>query len=258
MNRLAQFALILGTACFVANTPTQAQGLLDRGKDLMKGLTGGGSSSSPGTSSTSGAASSLSTGEIAGGLRDALRVGAERVVATLGKTDGFNKSPDVHIPLPSSLKTVQSVLGKVGMSGLADDLELKLNRAAEAAVPKAQGLFADAISKMTIDDARQILNGPKDAATQYFRSKMSQPLAAEMKPIVDGQLENVGAIATYDKMMSRYKTVPLVPDVKADLTDYVLGKATDGVFLYLGREEAAIRENPAARTTDLLKKVFGQ
>jgi hypothetical protein len=87
---------------------------------------------------------------------------------------------------------------------------------------------------------------------------MSQPLAAEMKPIVNDQLANVGAVATYDKMMGQYKTMPFAPDVKANLTDYVLGKSIDGVFLYLGREEAAIRQNPAARTTDLLKKVFGR
>lgn len=259
MKRLAQFVLILGTSCAVAAAPAaHAQGLLERGKDLMKGLGGGGSPSPSGAPSSGGAAAGLSSGEIAGGLRDALRVGAQRVVATLGKTDGFNKSPDVHIPLPGSLKTAQSMLQKVGMGKMGDDLELRLNRAAEAAVPKAQGLFADAISKMTIDDARNILNGSKDSATQYFRSKMSTPLAAEMKPIVNDQLAQVGAVAAYDKMIGQYKTMPFVPDAKANLTDYVLGKSIDGVFLYLGREEAAIRDNPAARTTDLLKKVFGR
>lgn len=252
MKRLANFALAATIACAaLAVMPARSQGFLDRGKDIMKGLGGGESSPAAG-------ASSLTTGEIAGGLRDALRVGSERVVGTLGRDDGFNKSPDVHIPLPGSLKTVQSVLGKVGMGGLADDLELRLNRAAEAAVPKAKGLFADAIAQMTIDDAQKILNGPKDSATQYFRSKMSAPLANEMKPIVNDQLANVGAIASYDKMIGQYKTVPFVPDAKANLTDYVLGKAIDGVFLYLGREEAAIRDDPAKRTTELLQKVFAR
>ena len=213
---------------------------------MLKGL-GSGSSEESG----------LSAGDIAGGLRDALRVGSERVVESLGRMDGFNNTPDVHIPLPGSLKTVQSSLAKVGMSDLADDLELRLNRAAEAAVPKAKGLFADAIAQMTIDDARKILDGPKDAATQYFRSKMSRPLAADMTPIVDAQLADVGAVAAYDKMIGQYKSLPFVPDAKADLTAYVLEKAVDGVFLYLGREEAAIRENPAKRTTALLQKVFG-
>lgn len=231
-------------------TPAGAQSFLDRGKDMLNSLGGG--------TAPTGGGTSLASGEVADGLREALRVGAERVVGTLGKTDGFNKASDVHIPLPDSLKKVQSLLAKVGQSGLADDLELRLNRAAETAVPKAQALFGDAISKMTIDDAKAILDGPKDSATQYFRGKMSAPLAAEMKPIVDTQLADVGAIAAYDKMMGQYKTLPFVPDVKADLTNHVLTKAVDGVFLYLGREEAAIRENPAARTTDLLKKVFSK
>lgn len=241
-------AALLG-AILVA-MPAHSQGFLDRGKNLLKGL-GDGSSSTPGISG-------LTAGEMAGGLRDALRVGSERVVGTLGRPDGFNKASDVHIPLPGSLKTVQSVLSKVGMGSLGDDLELRLNRAAEAAVPKAKTLFADAIAKMSIDDAKKILTGPKDSATAYFRSKMSGPLAADMKPIVNTQLANVGAIASYDKMIGQYKTVPFVPDAKANLTDYVLEKAIGGVFLYLGREEAAIRENPAKRTTALLQKVFSR
>lgn len=239
----------LFTVAVLAAGPAGAQSFLDRGKDLMKGM---------GPGATTPGAGALSTGEIGAGLKEALRVGAERVVTTLGKADGFNKTPDVHIPLPGSLKPVQGALSKVGMSGLADDLELRLNRAAEAAVPKAQKLFGDAISQMTIDDAKQILDGPKDAATQYFRGKMAAPLAADMKPIVDEQLSQAGAIAAYDKMIGQYKTIPFVPDAKADLTGHVLSKAVDGVFLYLGREEAAIRDNPAKRTTDLLQKVFAR
>jgi Protein of unknown function (DUF4197) len=218
--------------------------------DLLKKLGIGSSSTTD--------ASKLTTAEISGGLRDALRVGSERVVGILGQKDGFNKAPDVHIPLPGSLKKAQKMLAKVGKSKLADDLELRLNRAAEAAVPKAKSLFADAITQMTIDDAKKILTGPKDSATQYFREKMSGQLATDMTPIVNDQLASVGAIASYDKMMGQYKDIPFVPDIKADLTNYVVGKAIDGVFLYLGREEAAIRDNPAKRTTELLQKVFGR
>lgn len=242
----AATVLLAGVAAF--GTPAGAQSFLDKGKDLLKGL---GGSSESGTGA-------LSTTDIAAGLKEALRVGSERVVGTLGAADGFNKSPDVHIPLPGSLHKVQSALSKVGMSSLADDVELRLNRAAEAAVPKAKSLFVDAISAMTVDDAKGILNGPKDSATQYFRAKMSAPLAADMKPIVDTQLSEVGAIAAYDKMIGQYKSLPFVPDVKSDLTGHVLTKAIDGVFLYLGREEAAIRENPAKRTTELLQKVFAK
>ncbi len=202
-------------------------------------------------------AASLGDAEIAAGLKEALRLGSERVIGTLGRVDGFNKSPDVHIPLPGPLQTARKVLDAVGAGYLADDLELRLNRAAEQAVPKAQGLFADAIAQMTLEDARAIYNGPRDSATQYFRSKMSTPLVAAMRPIVDGELAQVGAIQSYEQMIGQYRALPFVPDVKANLTDYVLGKAVDGVFLYLGREEAAIRDNPAARTTTLLKRVFG-
>ena len=245
-SKSAVMAAVLGLALLAG--PAQGQGFFDRGKELLQGL--GGSAPSPGLSA-------LTSDEIIGGLRDALRIGSERVVGTLGRADGFNGASDVHIPLPDTLKSVQSVLAKVGMSDLADDLELRLNRAAEAAVPKAQKLFYDAITGMTIEDAKGILDGPKDSATQYFRGKMASPLAADMKPIVNGQLAEVGAVAAYDDMIGQYKSIPFVPDAKADLTDYVLEKAIDGVFLYLGREEAAIRENPAKRTTELLQKVFG-
>ncbi len=248
MRKDAKAIMAVAAALFLLPAAaTQAQDALGKGKDLLKGLAGG---------KSTGASSTLSSGELSGGLRDALRVGSERVVGTLGKTDGFNKSTDVHIPLPGSLKTAQSLLGKVGMGGLGDDLEMKLNRAAEAAVPQAKTLFSDAITTMSVDDAAKIVNGPKDAATQYFRQKMSAPLAAGMKPIVDGQLANVGAVAALDKMMGQYKTLPMAPKVQANLTDYVVEKAIDGVFVYLAREEAAIRENPAKRTTELLQKVF--
>lgn len=244
------FLALLGVVVFVGGANAQGGFMdqLNKGRDLLRERGGSGP----------GAGASLGDAEIGKGLREALRVGSERVVATLGRTDGFNKTADLHIPLPGSLQSVQKALGRVGMSGIADDLELRLNRAAETAVPKAKTLFFDAIEKMTLEDVRAIYNGPKDAATQYFRGKMSTPLADEMRPIVDSQLAEVGAIQTYDRMMGEYRRLPFMPDAKADLTGYVLGKAIDGVFLYLGREEAAIRENPAKRTTELLQTVFGR
>lgn len=225
------------------------EGLLDQGKSLL-----GNMGKSDGGSSVSG----LSTGEIGLGLKEALTVGTQRVVGTLGRKDGFNGSKDVHIPLPGTLGTVQKTLDKFGMGSLTDDLETRLNRAAEAAVPRTQRLFTDAIQQMTIDDVTKIYNGPQDSATQYFRGKMSKPLAASMKPVVDQELASAGAIEAYDRVMGEYQKMPFMPDVKADLTEYVLEKAMDGIFLYLGREEAAIRQNPAKRSTELLRKVFGQ
>ena len=218
---------------------------LDKGKDVLK-IYGGSSEQS-----------AITVEEIGAGLKDALRVGSETVVAQLGRVDGFNIDPAVHIPLPKQLDTVKSVLDKVGMSSLLKDLELKLNRAAEVATPKAKKLFSQAITEMSFDDVKKIYEGPEDAATQYFRSKMSPSLAKEMEPVVNNSLSEVGAVQAYDNVMKEYRSVPFVPDVKADLTDYVIEKGMDGIFYYMAKEEAAIRANPAKRTTDLLKRVFG-
>jgi len=199
---------------------------------------------------------SLTTGEIGAGLKEALRVGTSTVVARLGRADGFNADPAVHIPLPKSLETVESVLGKVGMSSMLDDLELRLNRAAEAATPKAKELFIKSIQEMTLEDVNAIYKGPNDAATRYFQKKMSPSLADEMAPIVEKELSETGAVQAYDNVMKRYEAFPFVPDVKADLTGYVVDKGMAGIFHYLAQEEAAIRQNPAKQTTDLLKRVF--
>ena len=108
-----------------------------------------------------------------------------------------------------------------------------------------------------MDDVKRIYDGPKDAATQYFKGKMTGPLADSMRPVVDSSLSEVGAVKAYDAMIGQYKSMPFVPDVKANLTSHVLDKALGALFLFLGREEAAIRENPTKRTTELLQKVFG-
>ena len=237
-------------AALLLASPGQAQfsDLLKKGQDML----GGDKSSGAGS-----AASNLSTGEITQGLKEALRVGSDRVVTQVGATDGYNGDKAIHLPLPDSLQSVQSALRTAGMSSMLDDLELRLNRAAEAAAPKAKALFVDAISQMTVDDARKIYDGPKDAATRYFQGKMSKPLAKEMSPVVSESLSEVGAIQSYDRVMGQYKSIPFVPDAKADLTEYVVEKGMDGIFYYLAKEEAAIRTNPVKRTTAVLQKVFG-
>ena len=221
-------------------------GWLESGKSLLNGLLGSKSTSE------------LSLDDIGAGLKEALRVGTGRVVGQLRKKDGFNKDPAIHIPLPEKLDRVKSALDRVGMGGTLDDLELKLNRAAEAATPRAKKIFWDTISQMTLDDVKGIYNGPDDAATRYLQSKMSAPLKKEMQPVVYKSMSQVGAIKSYDNVMAKYKSIPFVPDVKADLTEHVLDKALDGIFFYLAKEEAAIRKDPAKRTTELLKKVFGK
>lgn len=207
--------------------------------------------------SGSGASGGLSEIEIGKGLREALRIGSGNVVNNLGKADGFNGIADVHIPLPGTLGKVQQALQLVCKSGLTDDLELRMNRAAEAAVPKAKYAFFEAIDTMTIDDAQKILSGPKDSATRYFESKMTPRLMDDFTPIVNDELAASGAAKAYENTMGEYAKLPFVPDAKANLSSYVVEKALDGVFLYLSREEAAIRDNPAARSTELLQKVFG-
>jgi len=237
--------LVLGLVLTVPPPAAAQLDFLGKAKDALGTLQGGEESAV------------LSDAEIGKGLREALRVGTQRVVRQVGARDGYNTDPDIHIPLPGTLKRVQSALRGVGMADLADDLELRLNRAAEAAAPEAKSLFLQAIGDMTLDDVRRIYDGPDDAATSYFQQKMSPPLAERMTPVVDRSLADVGAVAAYDKMMGRYEAIPFVPDVKADLTRYVVDKAMDGIFHYVAIEEAAIRNNPAARTTALLQRVFG-
>jgi len=218
-----------------------------KGQDLMKDLGG-----------ETAAGSALSTGDMTAGLREALRVGTENVVGQLGQLDGFNGDPAIHIPLPESFEQVRSTLRSFGMSDSLDDLELRLNRAAEEATPRAKALFWEAIQDMSLDDAQGIFEGPDDAATRYFEGSMSPQLASEMRPIVDRTLAQVGAIRVYEQVMGQYRSVPFVPDVKADLSQHVVDRGMAGIFHYLALEEAAIRQDPARRTTELLKRVFGR
>jgi hypothetical protein len=238
-------SVIVVFSCAAGKAAGQVE-LFKKGQDLLRGF---------GENETGG--EQLSNAEIGAGLKEALRVGTANVVGQLGQIDGFNADPAIHIPLPEDFKTVQSTLNQLGMSSVLDDLELRLNRAAEVATPKAKELFWQSITEMTLEDAQAIYTGPDDAATRYFQAKMSRPLAAAMRPIVDASLAEVGAVAAYDNVMGQYNAVPFVPDVKADLTNHVLDKGVDGIFHYLALEEAAIRQDPVKQTTDLLKLVFG-
>ncbi|MCG8618253.1 MAG: DUF4197 domain-containing protein [Desulfobacterales bacterium] len=227
---------------------------LNQGTKLLDSLNSG--SSNGGGNNAIGSVAGLSTADITAGLKQALEKGAVAVVNQLSTQNGFNLDKNIHIPLPDSLASVKSLLTSAGFGGLADDVELKLNRAAEAATPKAKALFLDAITQMSFEDAKSILNGADDAATQYFKEKMSPGLAAAMKPVVDNTLAQVGAVQAYDAMIGQYKSLPFVPDVKANLTTHAVQKAMDGIFYYLAQEEKAIRQDPAKRTTELLQKVF--
>lgn len=232
-------------------TSNAMAGLLDDAKKMINNL----------PQATSGSNSQSLTGilgndEIIEGLKEALRVGSEKVVAQVGKTDGYLNDQDIHIPLPDNMSIVHDALNKIGFGHLTADLETRLNRAAEKAAPEAKDVFWQSISEMTLDDAKKILDGHDTAATDYFRRHMTPLLVERFTPIINASLAEVGAVQAYDQVMGRYGALPFVPDVKADLTAYAVEKALEGLFYYIAREEAAIRSDPAARTTDILKKVF--
>ena len=199
----------------------------------------------------------LTQQEISAGLKQALEVGTNNVVVQIGKRNGFYRDSSIHIPLPDSMAKVQRTLKKVGLSSSLDELELSLNRAAEQAVPKAKKLFWQAIRDMSWDDVMKIYQGPDDAATRYFQKKMTPALTREMYPVVQKTLASAGVIKSYDRVMKEYYAIPYVPNVKADLGEYAIEKTLDGMFYYLAKEEAAIRNEPVKRTTELLKRVFG-
>lgn len=224
----------------------------ETGRQLLEGATGSSSEATPA------ALNGLSVEEIASGLKEALKVGTGNVVSQLGTADGFLADEKIHIPLPAQIQQAKGLLESVGMGATLVELETKLNRAAEAATPKAKALFLDAIGEMTIEDAKKIYNGEQDAATRYFQEKMSGPLGEEMRPVIADSLSQVGAVQLYDSIAGQYKTLPFVPDLKTNLTDYTIAKGMDGIFYYLAQEEAAIRQDPAKQTTALLKKLFGQ
>jgi len=211
-------------------SPALASDWMQQANDMM-GSFGSGSKKTASPAST--AAPALSSSDMIAGLKDALRVGSERVVNKLGKADGFNADPAIHIPLPDQLKQVKSALASIGMGSLTDDLELKLNRAAEAATPKAKRIFGNAIRNMNLTDAKKILTGPKDAATQYSKGKMSAPLAREMRPVIEKAMTKVGAVNAYDAVVKKYQSLPFMPDVKANLTQYVIDGGLAGIFHYM-------------------------
>ena len=257
-------------ALLIPTSEPFAQGnLLEQGRGLL-----GGSSSGGGSSRT---ASGLSNQQADSGLREALRVASQRTVSRLGRADGFLKDPAVRIPLPSYLASARDVMAKAGMSGMLDDLETRMNRAAEAAAPKAADIFAKAIASMSVSDARGIVSGPQDAATQYFKRTTSGPLTDAFRPIVEQSLSQAGATKAFQQVSQSLSSsvggaggglggLAGMAGVGGsggapqgfDLTSYTTERALAGLFHYIGQEEAAIRTNPAARSTDLLKQVFGR
>ena len=199
----------------------------------------------------------LTQAEIDAGLREALTVGTNAVATQLRKTNGYFGDPRVRIPLPKTYRDIQSNLARVGASGPLDDLELRMNRAAEAAVPEARTLILGAVKSITINDALQILNGGDTAATDYLRSRTETQLRQSFTPYVRQTLSQSGAFTSMEQVAGQYGFGGVTGSLQNDLTQHAVGLGLDGIFLYVAEEEKKIRENPLARTSEILRRVFG-
>ncbi|MDB5230737.1 MAG: hypothetical protein JWN76_1542 [Chitinophagaceae bacterium] len=251
------FICALLFAGFLSTQQAKAQGGL-RGlikkattRDSVTGKTGLGSVFS---SITSGKGN-LSTDEVVNGLKEALTVGTQRSTGKLSVLDGYFSNQFIKILLPPEARKVESALRTVGMGKLVDDAILSMNRAAEDAAKSAAPIFVNAVRTMTIQDGWNILRGNNQAATQYLQTKTSMALTDAFRPIIQQSLSKVNATQYWQKVFNAYNKISF-QKVNPDLTAYVTDKALAGMFYQVGQEEIQIRQNPLARTTDLLKKVF--
>tara|TARA_R110002051_G_scaffold55200_2_gene103073 strand:+ start:1682 stop:2383 length:702 start_codon:yes stop_codon:yes gene_type:complete len=193
---------------------------------------------------------------IANGLRQALDFGIDKQVTKLTQEDGYYGNPLVKILLPEELQKVDNTLRSVGLGSLADEGLKVLNRAAEDAVSTATPIFVDAVKQITFNDAKNILLGSDNSATQYLENKTNAALYAKFNPIIEQSFNKVGADKIWSNLITKYNALPLTNDVNPDLTDYVTNQALKGVYTMIAVEEKDIRTNTAARTTTLLQKVF--
>ena len=205
-----------------------------------------------------GTPSGLSDSKIASGLSEALKVGATNAVKLTGRRDGYFGNEAIKILMPKSLRPVEQGLRAVGYGPKVDDFVLSMNRSAEAAAPAAKQIFIDAILAMTFDDARKILSGGDTAATDYFKTKTTPRLKKAFRPIVEKTMDQNSVTKQYKALVGQAQTIPFLKSQDLDISDYVVSQALNGLFYVLGQEETKIRRNPAARTTDLLKQVFGR
>ena len=200
---------------------------------------------------------SISNQDAVAGLREALVKGTQYAVDSLGKQDGFFGNGKVKIPLPGSLQKVEKLLHQLGMGKQADELVLTMNRAAEAAVPEAKALLVESVRKMSVQDAKGILTGGQDSATQFFKRSTSDQLRAKFLPIVKKATARVQLAQKYDEYAGKGVQFGLVKKEDANLDNYVTQKALDGLFVMVAEQEAKIRQNPAAAASGILQKVFG-
>lgn len=207
--------------------------------------------------STFAATSQLSNSEVTRGLKEALIQGADKAVGQLGKLNGFLENPKVRIPLPEHLQRAEKTLRFFGMGKQADELVLRMNRAAEAAVPHAKELLVNSVKQMSISDAKMILTGTEDAATQYFRKTTSTSLAEKFRPIVQDAMKDVSLAKQYNEVTKLGQRYGLVKKEQATLEDYITQKMLDGVYLMMAEEEKKIRKDPVKAGSEWVRKVFG-
>lgn len=202
--------------------------------------------------------SALSDSDILMGLKEALAQGTRNAITSLGRSDGFWRNTGVRVPLPDAIGRFESNLRKFGAASMVDQFHLTLNRAAEQAVPQVADIFGNAVRQMTIQDVRGILSGQSDAATQFFKRTTSDAIYGKFLPIVTSATAKVGVTQQYKSLTRSYGPLMQAAGVQnPDLDAYVTQKAMDGLFTTIAQEEAKIRQDPAARTSEILKKVFG-
>lgn len=199
----------------------------------------------------------LTTAEVGEGLKEALINGVSKGSDQVSQLDGYFKNPQIKIPFPPEVQKVEKTLRDIGLGGEVDKFVMTLNRGAEDAAKEAKPIFVSAIKSMTIQDAWAILRGEENAATEYLRKTTSAQLKEKFKPVIQNSLNKVNATKYYGELVTRYNKIPLVEKVNPNLDDYATDKAIEGLFVMIAKEEKNIRQDPVARTTELLKKVFG-
>jgi hypothetical protein len=240
MNRFV-WLVIVSMVVFGGTASRTMGGWADALKNTLESVSGG---------------SQLDNAEIVDGLKEALEIGTNQAVQLAGRENGYFGNPDIKIPLPETIAQTESLVRAAGMGDQLDAFVLSMNRAAERAAPEAKSIFWDAIKQMQFDDAKRILEGRDNEATLYFQDKTTDQLTAVFKPLVHQAMEEVGVTQEYQTLQSETAGIPFLSDWLVNLDDYVTGQALDGLFSLVADEEAKIRQDPAARVTDLLKKVF--
>ncbi|MFH1481417.1 MAG: DUF4197 domain-containing protein [Pseudomonadota bacterium] len=242
--RVRRFLFIFIIGIFLVAPFSQAQ---SKWGDILKGAqkalgTGGG----------------LSETKIVDGLKEALQIGTGNAVETVSKVGGYYNNSQIKIPLPASIQKVEKLIRVAGFGSQLNAFEMSMNQAAEKAAPEAKSIFLGAIKQMTFSDARKILDGRENEATLFFKDKTYGRLSEIFKPIIHQSMSEVGVTEKYQALDQKMAGLPLVGSMRFDLDQYVNEKGLNGLFLMLAEEEKKIRQNPAARVTDLLKEVFGK